>query len=380
MHTPITSAPPVPEGGDTTTITAYKIALRHPADVSGLVRLITSGAFAADDVVAVVGKTSGSGDLDDSSRLDADLALRTTLREYGTRSAEEIQALPMVFSTGGIGLLEPNAVLFVRTRSVADASSEPRLSIGIAQTHPLSDADVGRLTTVNAVADSVRRAAAMAQIPTADARYVLLKSRMPERRGGAAGAVDTKYDMQYTLRTSGAASLGAALALGDVTPPDETDIGENLGLWSARVSSSTGKENPETQVILLGNRVGAGGNLRVGSAAMEDALDVRSLGRAIRDAGLDVPDTCFPEEIRRRIVAVFVKCSAPEGDLRGHYQVPESLNPQRIDQVKAAIAGAFASAIGAPAIYISAAAIHQGPPGGGNVAVIVDVSDVPVTT
>jgi cyanuric acid amidohydrolase len=43
-------------------------------------------------------------------------------------------------------------------------------------------------------------------------------------------------------------------------------------------------------------------------------------------------------------------------------------------QIKAAVGGVVASALGEPAVFVSVAALHQGPAGGGPVAAIVDLS------
>ncbi|WP_370024545.1 ring-opening amidohydrolase [Planotetraspora sp. GP83] len=360
-------------------VSVFKTSLGHPSDVSGVVDLIEQGAFTADQVVAVAGKTEGTGATDDETRMAADRALRSVLSERGTRSDAQIRSLPMVFSSGAVGLLEPNVVVFVRKPCEPGDPAESRLTIGTSQTPVIRDDEAGRLPMVSAVARSVEFAASSAGITPRDATYILAKSKMPAApeaaspQGGPA-ALTRADDMPTLLRTSGAAALGIGVAIGDVAMPREADIGTNLELWSGRASTSTGHENAETQVVLLGNRPGAGGSLRIGRAVMEDVLDVSSLNRAIRDAGLEVPETHVPDEIRRKVVAVFLKCATPVKTLRGRRQVQGDLNPHYIAQVKATVGGIFAAALGDPAVYISGAAIHQGPPGGGSVAVIVDKS------
>jgi cyanuric acid amidohydrolase len=44
-------------------------------------------------------------------------------------------------------------------------------------------------------------------------------------------------------------------------------------------------------------------------------------------------------------------------------------------QIKAAVGGVAASAVGDPAVFVSVAAMHQGPPGGGPVMAIVSDRD-----
>ncbi|RZK88522.1 MAG: cyanuric acid amidohydrolase, partial [Methylobacterium sp.] len=39
----------------------FRVPTRHPADVSGVMELVTAGAVAADEIVAIFGKTEGNG-------------------------------------------------------------------------------------------------------------------------------------------------------------------------------------------------------------------------------------------------------------------------------------------------------------------------------
>jgi cyanuric acid amidohydrolase len=43
--------------------------------------------------------------------------------------------------------------------------------------------------------------------------------------------------------------------------------------------------------------------------------------------------------------------------------------------IKGAVGGVAAAAIGDPAVFVSVAALHQGPSGGGPVAAVVDVGE-----
>ena len=56
-----------------------KIEIKSVADASGLAELIDQGVFAADDVIAVIGKTEGNGGVNDFTRILADQAFRGVL-------------------------------------------------------------------------------------------------------------------------------------------------------------------------------------------------------------------------------------------------------------------------------------------------------------
>lgn len=108
---------------------------------------------------------------------------------------------------------------------------------------------------------------------------------------------------------------------------------------------------------------------------MKDAIDIDGVYEAIRSAGLQLPDRARAEDIEGRLVNVFVKCEAdPRAHLRGRRQV--MLNDSDVHhhrQIKGAVGGVVAAAVGDPAVFVSVAAMHQGPLGGGTVAAIVDL-------
>ena len=108
---------------------------------------------------------------------------------------------------------------------------------------------------------------------------------------------------------------------------------------------------------------------------MKDALDFEGVYEAIRSAGLDIPERARPEDLDGRLVNVFVKCEAdPTAKLRGRRQVAlDDSDVHHHRHIKGAVGGVVAAAVDDPAVFVSVAAIHQGPSGGGPVAAIVDL-------
>src|SRR3954469_3506053 len=113
-------------------IEVRKVPLHHVSDASELVKLIDDGVFAADRVIAVVGKTEGNGGVNDYTRILADRAFREVLLAKGTRTADEVKQVPLVWSGGTDGVLSPHATVFATVDPArAPASSEPRVSVGV---------------------------------------------------------------------------------------------------------------------------------------------------------------------------------------------------------------------------------------------------------
>ena len=93
-------------------IEVRKVPILNVSDASGLADLIDGGVLDADRVVAVIGKTEGNGGVNDYTRIIADRAFREVLVAKGTRSAEEVKQVPIVWSGGTDGVLSPHATIF----------------------------------------------------------------------------------------------------------------------------------------------------------------------------------------------------------------------------------------------------------------------------
>src|SRR6266566_8565397 len=99
------------EGDVTMAIEVAKIELKTVQDASGLEACIARGQFAANEVIAVIGKTEGNGGVNDFTRILADQAFRRVLQKHGRRTAEEIGRVPMVWSGGCDGVITPHATV-----------------------------------------------------------------------------------------------------------------------------------------------------------------------------------------------------------------------------------------------------------------------------
>jgi ring-opening amidohydrolase-like protein len=137
-------------------IEVRKVPLRHVSDASGLAELIDSGVMEADRVVAVIGKTEGNGGVNDYTRIIADRAFREVLVARGTRGADEVARVPIVWSGGTDGVLSPHATIFATVAAqAAPATDEPRLTVGFAMSEQLLPEDIGRTAMVTKVAEAV---------------------------------------------------------------------------------------------------------------------------------------------------------------------------------------------------------------------------------
>jgi cyanuric acid amidohydrolase len=358
-----------------------KIEIKSVADASGLEECIRSGRMKADEVVAVVGKTEGNGGVNDFTRILSDRAFRGVLMELGTRSEDAVKQIPMVWSGGCDGVITPHATVFARNDKTGPADKS-RLVVGIAMSPTIQPEDIGRPAMVEKVAEGVRAAMNDAGISDPkDVHYVQTKTPLltidsiqdAEKRGQTVFC-DVHESMGVSNGTTG---LGIAVALGEISMPKAEDICRNLELYSSVASCSSGVELDRAQIVLFGNRAGAGGAYRIGHSVMKDALDIDGIYDAIRDAGLDLPERARASDLGGKLVNCFIKCEADKrGTLRGRRQIMlDDSDVHHHRHSKAAVGGVAAAAIGDPAVFVSVDAMHQGPHGGGPVIAIVDLGE-----
>src|SRR3984885_195971 len=117
------------QGSSVMAIEVAKVELKNVQDASGMEAAIKKGQFAADEVIAVIGKTEGNGGVNDFTRILADQAFRAVLKKLGKRSEAKIGKIPMVWSGGCDGIITPHATVFARNAKPGPASKS-RLVIG----------------------------------------------------------------------------------------------------------------------------------------------------------------------------------------------------------------------------------------------------------
>jgi barbiturase len=362
-------------------IEVAKIELKTVQDASGVEERIKAGQFTADQVIAVIGKTEGNGGVNDFTRILADQAFRRVLAKHGRRGEAEITQIPMVWSGGCDGVITPHATVFARNEKTGPADKS-RLAIGTALSAELLPEDIGRPAMVEKVAAAVKAAMKNAGInDPKDVHYVQTKTplltiesvRDAEKRGQHV-ACEVHDSMGVS---NGTTALGIAVALGETPMPRAEQICKDLDLYSSVASCSSGVELTQAQIVLLGNKPGAGGRYRIGHAVMRDALDMDGIYDSIRSAGLDLPARPRAEDLGGKLVNCFMKCEADRtGQLRGRRQI--MLDDSDVPwhrHAKAAVGGVAAAAIGDPAVFVSVDAMHQGPQGGGPCIAIIDAGE-----
>ena len=187
---------------------------------------------------------------------------------------------------------------------------------------------------------------------------LLTKERIEEaeRRGATVATDDTYHSMALSR---GASALGVALALGEIDDAPEAAVCHDWSLYSKVASTSAGVELLRNEVVVLGNSAQWAGDLVIDHDVMKDAIDADAARRVLARLGGET-------------VAVLAKAeAAPSGEIRGrrHTMLDDS-DIHSTRHARALVGGVLAGVIGDTLLYVSGGAEHQGPPGGGPVAII----------
>lgn len=354
----------------------HRISATAPDDVSGIEAAIADGRIDPAGIVAIFGKTEGNGCVNDFARGFATQSLGLMLQRH--MSAAAAHAVCLVMSGGTEGGMAPHWTVFER-RTTGETASGPALAIGRTRTPVLPFAALGRVAEVDMVAEGVRTAMNDAGIKNpADVHFVQIKCPLLTlRRIGEAEAGGETVATRDTLKSMGlsraASALGVAVALGEIARGTISDsqIGSDFSLWSGRASCSSGIELLDHEIVVLGTSPEWSGPLVIDHAVMSDGIDVEPVRAALRRLGFAADGQLAPAE-RSRLVALLSKAEAShDGRLRGNrHTMLDDSDISSTRHARAFVCGALAGLVGHAEIYVSGGAEHQGPDGGGPVAVI----------
>jgi len=362
-----------------------------PSDVSGLQKLADAGKIRPDTLVALVGKTEGTGQHDDWGRVWADVALREwTAKFLSIPVADVAQRVIFVLSGGCPGVITPHIAAVTREMVEVDQpSDEKRLVVGRAGSEPMAPEDVGRMGQIHKVAEATRRAMHDAGLTDPkDVHLVMVKvpglTVASIRDAESRGETVVSHDLTFGPEGAGsyandAAALGVALALGEVKESALSDgvVRRKWELYSEVAMTSSGGEKRHGEVVVFGNAAGAQSPLRIGHAVTQDFIDAQGVRNALQSAGIHfnggLPDE---KDMADRLVHVFAKSVIPGSDqVRG--QRITLLDDVDAYQIGKALGGMLiASVTGRTTNYVSGGErnSHQGPPGGNIVAAVVRVT------
>jgi cyanuric acid amidohydrolase len=361
-----------------------------PADTTALQKLADEGKIKPDTLVALVGKTEGTGFHDDWGRVWADVVLREwTGRFLGIPADDVAKQVIFVLSGGCPGVITPHIAAVTREWvEVPDQDikkdGDKRLVVGRAGSEPMPPEEVGRMGQIRKVAEATHRAMADAGLTNPkDVHLVMVKvpglTTASIRDAESRGKTVVSHDLTFGPEGAGvyandAAALGVAMALGEVPESSVTDgvVRRNWDLYSEVAMTSSGGEKRHGEVVVFGNSPTSRSALRIGHAVTKDFIDAEGVRNALRAAGLHFNELPSETDLSR-LVHIFAKSVIPGSDqIRG--QRITLLDDVDAYQIGKALGGMLvASVTGRTTNYVSGGErnSHQGPPGGNIVAAVV---------
>lgn len=360
----------------------FRLPMSAPEDVSELQHLLEAQQIQAEDIVAIIAQTEGTG----YARGYTSLCLQLLLSQYLKISVEDVfNRIPMMMIGLCGGLMSPHYTVFTR-KVVAAPSTLPqdkRLAVGIADTRVLLPEEYGTMAQVELVATAVEAAIAQAGISSLDdIQCVEIKcpamtpARLQDAEHRGVNVVSTNLN-QASSMAKAACALGIGLALKEIPPEKLNDraINCNYALYTNRGSVSAGGEQSACRVLVMGNSKFSVSRYRVGYGVMHDQLDTAGVYSALTSAGLNCRIPLTTDQ-QNKITQVFVNCGADAVTAvcnRRHTMHSDFLAGYAGIMAKAVANAIVASVVGDPMILASAGNEHQGARGSNLVAAIVEV-------
>jgi cyanuric acid amidohydrolase len=368
-------------------VAMFVVPMAGPSDTSGLQALADAGKIKPDTLVAIAGKTEGTGQHDDWGRVWADVSLRQWTSKFLEIPVDDVaKQVIFVLSGGCPGVITPHIAVVTREWvEVPENGGEKRLVVGRAGSDPMPPEEVGRMGQIRKVAEATHRA--MADAGLTDPRDVhLVMVKVPGlttasiKDAESRGKTVVSHDLTFGPEGAGvyandAAALGVAMALGEVKESALSDgvVRRDWSLYSEVAMTSSGGEKRHGEVLVFGNSSGSQSSLVIGHAVTKDFIDAEGVRNALRSAGLRFTGGLPDEADLSRLVHVFAKSVIPGSDqIRG--QRITLLDDVDAYQIGKALGGMLvASVTGRTTNYVSGGErnSHQGPPGGNIIAAVV---------
>ncbi len=361
-------------------IGVYRVAMNGPDDLRGLEHLIKSGTIVTEEIIAVIAKTEGNGNVNDFTRGFTTLAIQNLFSELLKLRPNQIAERVSIVCSGGCeGVMSPHATIFTKSREVGQQDGLKRLAVGVRNTRYLLPNEIGTQVQSEVVADAVHEAMVDARIEDAsDVHYVqvkcpLLTSDRIRKTREHGEQVVTNDSLKSMAFSRGASALGVAMALNEVDRAKITDsaICNDWSLYSNVASTSAGLELNNNEIVVMGNSSNSGSDFMIGHSVMQDAIDIDAVKSALKNVGIDA-DPYVSRKDASRLINVFAKAGAhPSGEVRGRRTTmltDSDIGSTR--HARAVVNAVIAAITGDSMVYVSGGSEHQGPLGGGPIAAI----------
>ena len=370
----------------------FVCAMRTPADTSAIEDLFGPGGVDPFSVVAVIGKSEGSGLPNDYGRMLADMQIRQLLaRARGTSPDVISDEVTIAMSGGAPGTVAPHATVLTQrwipaSQTPAASGSAGGLVFGRSHTSDILPEDIGRVTQVDATTEAVNRAIGDAGITDlSQIHMVLVKGPALSAESIASciakGVEPVTRDpgigpMGSMCYSNDAMALGVGVAMGEIDRDQISDevIRNDWSLYSNVAATSSGGEKRKAEVLVIGNRWDSRSAYRAGHGITSAVGQSDGIKAALRSAGLEF-ECCPDENQQARIAQVFAKFTLPGTSQLNGTRIT-MLDDHEAHHIAKAVGGAVVTSVtGLTMAFISGgeANSHMGPPNGNPICALVRI-------
>ena len=338
-------------------VDSIQFDMQGPDDLSALKQALAAHGPAQIQRLALLMRVAG--EYTDGSREKARAAVEALLIELGLTDRA-------VFITviGAEGASTPCGYAFIDLGGDIAGGGARRLAIGLARIAPPEEPSLGKAPFAFDVRKAVDAALRDGGMSAADVETVIVN--VPQPSTGDVGL--------RARQGRAAAALGAGLALGEVQESalrDEAIVADG-NLYAKRVQTFTGPAIRDIEVIAIGNRAGAGGDLFACNVITQDLLDARSLKRMLVGAGLKLD--ADGELDTSRLVATLAKLGVhPSGRVADAPTTIFGSTTPPEKHVRAELSCVLGATLHTTRIFSTFDPVQQAPLGGGTICCILRV-------
>lgn len=340
----------------TVVLASYDIP--DPRDMSSLKAAMDRHDVSSIRRAAIFSKLNG--EYDDGSRENAKAAVDEIIAAKGLSDRAE-----MITIIGCEGASTPFGYAFIDVGDHGATGGGKRLAIGLGHAEPGDEAELDTPAFAARVKACVLSAMRDAGLGAQDVETVIVNGP----------PTTTKDTVARSRRMRAVAALGAGAAIGDIRDGDilEASIVSDGNLYTKRVQTFVGPQIKRIEVIVIGNRAGAGGDLVACSAVTNDLFDVRSIKKMLLKAGLHL-DRDGELSDGDRVVATMLKAGVgPDGRVNG---APTAIFRSRTPpekHVRAAASGVYGAILKNTRIFSTFDPVQQAPLGGSQLCCVVRI-------
>lgn len=339
------------------TVTLASYDIDDPKDMTALKTALDRHEVSHVRRVAIFSKLNG--EYDDGARENAKVSVDTIIASKGL--VDRTETITII---GCEGASTPFGYAFIDVDDKAIASgSDKRLAFGLGHADPGTEAELDTPAFGARVKACVLGAMRDAGLGPDDVATVIVNG--PPATSGDA--------VLRSRRMRAVAALGAGAAIADISDSSivQADILTDAKLYTKRVQTFVGPQIKRIEVIVIGNRAGAGGDLVACSVVTSDLFDVRPVKAMLRTAGLHLDHDGELIDSDRVVVAILKAGVGPGGQVNG---APTAIFNSRTPpekHVRAAASGVYGALLKNTRIFSTMDPVQQAPLGGSQLCCVI---------